>query len=71
MDESQQAALAALASKATYWGSGATVASWIASFNWGVIGGLAVGVTGLLVNWYYTVKRDRREQVEHERRMSK
>lgn len=71
MDESQQAALAALGSKAAYGGGGTAVVSGLASSEIGVICGIAVGVAGLLVNWYYKAKQDRREQIEHEKRMSK
>lgn len=71
MDESQQAALAALGSKATYTGASTTVVSWAISSEVGVVCGIAVGVAGLLVNWYYKAKQDRREQAEHEERMRK
>lgn len=33
------------------------------------LGGIVVGVLGLLVQWYYNRRRDRREQAEHEARM--
>lgn len=71
MDESQQAAIAALGSKAAYGGGTTAFVSGLISSEVGVICGIAVGVAGLLVNWYYKAKQDRREQAEHEQRMRK
>lgn len=34
------------------------------------LGGIVVGVLGLLVQWYYNRRRDRREQAEFEARMA-
>jgi hypothetical protein len=34
-----------------------------------VIVGMVMGVLGLLLNWYYRAKDDRRAVIEHERRM--
>jgi hypothetical protein len=70
MDETQQAAVAAIGSKAAYGGGGTAFISGLISNEVGVIVGIVVGVTGLLVNWYYKAKQDRRDQVEHDRRMS-
>lgn len=70
MDESQQAALAAFGSKAAYGGGGTAFISGLVSSELGVICGIAVGVAGLLVNWYYKAKQDRRDEREHQRRMN-
>lgn len=70
MDESQQAAVAAIASKATYGGASTATLSWVISSEWGVLCGILVGVVGLLVNWYYRAKQDRREQREFDKRMA-
>ena len=70
MDETQQAAVAAVASKVTYTGASASVVSWAISSEVGVICGIVIGVLGLLVNWYYRAKQDRREQAAHDRRMA-
>ncbi|WP_341918703.1 holin [Polaromonas sp. YR568] len=70
MDESQQAAIAAVASKVTYTGASTATVSWMISSEWGVVCGILVGVIGLLVNWYYKAKQDRREQAAHDRRMT-
>lgn len=69
MNESQQAALAALGSKATYGGAGTSVAAWAVSSEAGIVIGIVIGVAGLLVNWYYKAKQDKREQREFEKRM--
>lgn len=70
MNESQQAALAALGSKATYGGAGTSLASWAVSSELGIVAGIVIGVAGFVVNWYYKVKQDRREQAEHDKRMA-
>jgi len=71
MDETQQAAVSAIASKAAYGGGGTAFVSGLISNEVGVICGIVVGVAGLLVSWYYKAKQDRREQAEHEQRMRK
>lgn len=61
--------LAALGLKATKGGAVVSVAGWVfssAAAAW--FGGL-VAFLGLCVNWWFNVKRDRREQREHEARM--
>jgi ABC-type transport system involved in cytochrome bd biosynthesis fused ATPase/permease subunit len=72
-DEATQAAvdatIATAASKATYTGAGMTIGGWVLSSEFAVLVGLILGVAGFIVNWYYRHKQDRREQVEHERRM--
>ena len=60
--ETIEAGVAAVSSKVTYTGAGATVASWILSSEFGVLAGLFLGVAGLLVNWYFKRRQDRREQ---------
>lgn len=63
--------IAALGSKATYAGAGASVAGWLFSSEFGVLAGIVLGVAGLLVNIYFRRLQDRREQREHEARMRK
>ena len=62
-------AVAAAASKATYGGAGASVVSWFLSSEFGMLMGILIGVVGLGINWYYKHKQDKREEVEHARRM--
>lgn len=72
-DEAAQAAadaaIATTASKVTYTGAGMTISGWFFSSEFAVLMGVIIGVAGFIVNWYYRHKQDRREQVEHERRM--
>ena len=70
MDETQQAALAALGSKATYGGVLSALGAWFVSSGLGVVCSLLIAILGLLVNWYYKAKQDRRAQREHEKRMA-
>jgi hypothetical protein len=39
------------------------------SSEFGMLAGIALGVGGLIVNWYYKHKEDRRRQAEHDKRM--
>ena len=63
------ATMAAVGSKATYGGASTSVVSWFLSSEFGVLMGIVIGVTGLLVNWYYRHKEDRRRQQIHDRQM--
>ena len=65
-----EATLAAVGSKATYGGASATVASWFLSSEFGMLMGIAIGVAGLITNFYFKYKEDKRKQVEHDKRMS-
>lgn len=64
------ATAATLGSKAAYTGASTAVGGWLLSSEFGVIAGLLIGVIGLLTNWYFQHKRDKREEREHQRRMS-
>ena len=61
--------MAALGSKATYTGAGASILGWIMSSEFGILVGIILGVAGFLVNWYYKHKQDKREQELHDQRM--
>jgi hypothetical protein len=63
------ATMAAVGSKATYTGAGASVLGWMLSSEFGILMGLLLGVGGFAVNWYYRAKEDKRQQLEHEKRM--
>ena len=74
------AALSAAGSKATYAGASMTIGGWLLSSEFAVLLGMAVGIGGFIVNWYYRhkltceeirLKREsaERERIEHERRM--
>jgi hypothetical protein len=65
------ATLAAAGSKATVVGSGTTLVSWLLSSQFGVLIGLILSIAGFLINLYFKARRDRRDQREHEARMSR
>jgi hypothetical protein len=64
-----EATLASVGSKATYTGAGVTISGGLMLSEVAVIVGMVIGVLGLLVNWYYRAKDDRRASAEHLRRM--
>ena len=71
------ATLAAVASKTTWAGSLTAVLGFLTSSGFGVLVGAVIGTAGLLIQWYYRRKQDRREeaadrraQAEHEKRMT-
>lgn len=63
------ATMAAIGSKATYTGAGASILGWLMSSQAGIFVGIVLGIGGFLVNWYYRHKEDKRQQEEHDRRM--
>lgn len=62
--------IATISGKTTYAGAGTTVTGWVLSSEFAVLAGLLLGVAGFLVNTYYRVKQDRRDQLEHELRVA-
>lgn len=68
-DQAVEATLASIGSKATYTGAGVTISGGVMLSEVAVIVGMIMGVLGLLLNWYYRAKDDRRAVIEHERRM--
>jgi heme/copper-type cytochrome/quinol oxidase subunit 2 len=68
-DIAYEATMAAVGSKATYGGASTSVVSWFLSSEFGMLMGIFIGVTGLLVNWHYKHKEDKRRQEEHARKM--
>ena len=61
----------AITAKVTQVGAGATFFSWLVSSEGGMLVGIMIGMIGLIVNLFYQHRRDKREQIEHEKRMSK
>lgn len=62
--------MAAIGSKATYTGASTSIVSWFLSSQFGVLAGVLIGIAGLMINWYYKYKQDKREEEEHKKRMS-
>jgi hypothetical protein len=73
MDSNKQLAfdttMAAVGSKATYGGASTSVVSWLLSSEFGILMGILIGLSGLIINWYYRHKEDKRRQEEHERKL--
>lgn len=71
MNEQQltDTAMATLGYKAAQGGAATTILGWVVSSQGTAIIGICIGVVGLLVQAYFSRRRDKREQAEHERRM--
>jgi hypothetical protein len=65
------AALAAVGHKTAQAGAGTTMIGWLLSSEGTAAAGILIGVIGLLVQFYYKRKQDRREQEDHDRRMGR
>lgn len=63
----QDTAASAVASKTTMVGSTVTVAGWATHSDFGMWVGIVIGVLGLVVNFYYRFKSDRRAAEAHRR----
>lgn len=55
---------AAAANKVTQVGAVAGVFGWLAQINWIGLAGVLIAVLGLAVNFYFSHRRDKREQAE-------
>lgn len=64
-----EAGIAAIASKATYGGGTVAVIGGMTANELAAIGGLFCAVVGLVVQWYYKRKSDRREAELHDERL--
>lgn len=71
MQETLEASIAASASKMTGVGSGVTILSWLTSSAVGMWLGILIGVLGLVINWYFKHRSDRRAQEIHTAYMKK
>ena len=61
--------LAAMGSKATYTGSGVMISGWFLSSEFAVLLGILLSIGGFCVNFFFKLKRDKREQREHKAKM--
>lgn len=57
--------LAAVGNRVTGTGAGLTVLGWVTSAQFVSLAGLALALAGVLVNWYYRAKANRRNELEH------
>ena len=63
---------------ATTTGTGITIISWFATWDWGFLVGVGIGLAGLLIsflnylsNRQFQKRKDQREQEEHELKIAK
>lgn len=68
--EAADQAASAASLKATVAGGGMLSIGGLAANDIAIVGGLLLGVAGFLLQWYYQRRRDRREEREHQARMS-
>lgn len=65
IDHATDLALASVASKTTQVGAVTVLGGWWFTNEAAVLYGLIIGLVGLIVNWYYRRKADRREEELH------
>jgi len=63
--ETIESAAANVASKATFTGAGASIVGYASEVDWGFWAGVVIGLAGLVVNWYFKRRSDRRAQEAH------
>jgi hypothetical protein len=63
------AVLAALGWKTTQAGAVTTLFAWVLSSQGTALVGMLMGATGLVIQFYYRRRQDRRDQEEHDARM--
>ena len=66
-----EAARAAIGHKTAQAGAGTTIMGWLLSSEGTAVVGMCIGVIGLLIQFYYKRKQDKREQEEHDLRMGR
>ena len=74
-NETIDATMAAIGTKATYTGAGVSGLGWFLSNEFFGLAGVIIGTVGLLITWYYKreankrhAEDDRRREAEHQRR---
>lgn len=60
---------ASVASKGMWAGGAAGLLGWLSQVNWIGVGGVVLALLGFLVNTYFQVRRDRREDAESQARI--
>lgn len=70
-NEAAELVVASAASKSTYAGAASMFFGWVASSEAAIVIGMVVGVLGLLINWYYKAKADRRAELLYKARLDR
>ena len=60
---------ASVASKGMLTGGAVGLVGWLSQVNWIGISGVAIAVLGLVINFYFQVRKDRREHAESQERI--
>lgn len=68
--DSIDAALATIGHKTAQGGVGITFVGWALSSEGTAVIGILMGLVGLSIQWYYRRKQDKREEEEHQLRMT-
>ena len=68
-NETIDATMAAIGTKATYTGAGVSGLGWFLSNEFFGLAGVIIGTVGLLITWYYKYKADVRHTREHDLRI--
>lgn len=68
-NETIDATMAAIGTKATYTGAGVSGLGWFLSNEFFGLAGVIIGAVGLLITWYYKHKADVRHTREHDLRV--
>lgn len=66
--QAAEASAAAIASKATYAGGATSLAGLITQTDWLGLLGVGIAFTGLVISFYFSYQRNKREQAEDERK---
>lgn len=69
-DQATESAIAATAQKVSFSASGAALYGGLTANDLAALIGVTVAIIGLLVQWHYKRKADRREQVLHEAQLA-
>ena len=67
-NETIDATMAAIGTKAAYTGAGVSGLGWFVSNEFFGLAGVIIGAVGLLITWYYKHKADKRHALENQRR---
>lgn len=71
MNQHVESVLAALGLKPVFGGAGVSFLGWLFSSAGAAWCGALIAMVGLLANLYYSSRKDKREQAEHEARMAR
>lgn len=71
MQIEMETAVAAVADRLTIAGSAGAVLGWLTSSQAGILIGILIGVAGLVINWHFKRKNDKRQELAHQAFMAR